>query len=88
MLQDRGELPKEEGDVIREYKSMHEEHVLSRWLGEDGREKEERIMKIGKEIKEEMGKKRRREEEKEEDETGSVKRRWDGSFSVEAFEIP
>ena len=44
-------------------------------------------MEIGKETKEEMGKKRRREEEKEENETRSVKRRCVGSFSVEAFDI-
>ena len=29
VLQDRGEWPKEEGDVIREYKAMHEEKILS-----------------------------------------------------------
>ena len=34
-----------------------------------------------------MGKKRRREEEKEENEAESVKRRWVGSFLVEAFDI-
>ena len=27
VLQDRGELPKEEGDVIREYKAMHEKQI-------------------------------------------------------------
>ena len=50
-------------------------------------DKGERIVKIGKETQEEMGSKRRREEEKEENETGSVKRRCVGSFSVEAFDI-
>ena len=44
-------------------------------------------MEIGKETKEEMGKKRRREEEKEENEPESVKRKCVGSFSVEAFDI-
>ena len=69
MLQDRGELPKEEGDVIREYKAMHEEKLLSSWLREDGKEKEERIMEIGKETNEEMGKKEeeRRGERRERD---------------------
>ena len=43
-------------------------------------------MKVGKETKEEMGKKRRREEEKEENETESVERGCVGPFSVEAFE--
>ena len=34
-LQDRGALPREEGDVIREYNAMHEENFLSSWLRED-----------------------------------------------------
>ena len=87
ILQDRRELPEEEGDVIREYKAMHEEKILSCWLREDGKEKKERTMEIGKESTEEMGKKRRREEEKDENETGSVKRLCVGSLSVEAFDI-
>ena len=39
VLQDMGELLEEEGDVIREYKAMHEEIFLSCWLREDGNEK-------------------------------------------------
>ena len=38
-------------------------------------------------IKKESGEKRRREGKKEENETKTVKRRCDGSVSVEAFEI-
>ena len=37
MLQDRGALPKEEGDVVREYKATHEDNFLSGWLREVGR---------------------------------------------------
>ena len=69
------------------YKALHEEHFLSSWLREVGEEKEQIIMEIGKETKEEMGKKRRREEEKEENETVFVKRRCVGSVSVEPFDI-
>ena len=29
MLDDRGALPKEEGEIIREYKSMHEDNFLT-----------------------------------------------------------
>ena len=36
MLQDRGALPKEEGDVIWEYEAMHEEKFLSSWLRKGG----------------------------------------------------
>ena len=32
-----GVLPEEEGDVIREYKAMHEENVLSSWLRAEGK---------------------------------------------------
>ena len=42
---------------------------------------------MGKETKEEMGKKRGREEENEENETGSVQKSCVGSFSAEAFDI-
>ena len=66
---------------------MREENFVSSWLREDGKEKEEITMEIGKETKEGMGKKRRREEEKDENETESVKRRCVGSVSVEAFDI-
>ena len=41
MLQDRGALPKEEGDVIIEYEAIHEENFLSSWLREDGADKTE-----------------------------------------------
>ena len=46
MLQDRGALPKEEGDVVREYKAMHEENFLSSWLRKDVDGKEERRKKV------------------------------------------
>ena len=42
MLQDRGALPKEEGDFIGEYKAMHEENYLSGWLREGGEGKQRR----------------------------------------------
>ena len=46
MLQDRGTLPMEEGDVIREYKAMPEENFLSSWLRADGKDKEEGKQKL------------------------------------------
>ena len=39
MLQDRGEMPNEEGDAVREYKAVHEESFLSSWLREGVRKK-------------------------------------------------
>ena len=40
-LQDRGALPREEGEVIMEYHAMHEEKFLSIWLRVDLVGKEE-----------------------------------------------
>ena len=42
MLQDRGALPEEEGDLVREFKAMHEDNLSSSWLREDGKDKKER----------------------------------------------
>ena len=36
MLQDRGEWPEEEGELMREFKAMHEGNFLSSWQ-EQGR---------------------------------------------------
>ena len=47
ILRERGALPKEEGDAIREYNAVHEEKFSSSWLREDGREKEERTKRRG-----------------------------------------
>ena len=66
---------------------MHEEHFLSSWSREDGREKEERTAKVSEENGEERGEKRKREVEEEEHKTVSVKRRCEGFVSVEAFGI-
>ena len=35
MLEDRGAVPKEDVDILREYQAMHEENFFSNWLGED-----------------------------------------------------
>ena len=85
-MKERGELPNEEGDVVREYKAMHEENFRSSWLREEERSKEERMAKAEKN-EEENGERRKREEEKEESETETVKRRCEGFVSVEDFEI-
>ena len=87
MLQDRGALPKEDGDVIGEYKAMHEENLLSNWLRKDGRTDREEEWRQKKKTKEEMSKKRTREEEKEENETESSIKRCVGIISAEAFDI-
>ena len=59
----RGELPNEEGDVVKDFKAMHEEDFWS-WLREDERGKEERMAKA-ESNEEEKGEKRKREEEKD-----------------------
>ena len=35
MLEDRGALPREDGDLLREYQAMHEENFCGSWLRED-----------------------------------------------------
>ena len=62
-------VPKEEVDVVREHKGMHEDNFLSSWLREVGEDKKEREMEVDRETKEEVSKTRTREEEKEENET-------------------
>ena len=52
-LQDRGALPRKEGDAIREFQAMREENFLSSWLREDGKSK----MKVDQEVREDVGKK-------------------------------
>ena len=87
ILRERGALPKEESDAIREYQTKDEENFSSSWLREDVREKEERTVEVGNENEEERVPKSRRDGEKEENETGIVKRRGEGLVSVEAFDI-
>ena len=58
MLEDRGLLPKEEGDIVREFKAMHEENFLSSWLREDVEGKEERKTKFNMETEEEVSRER------------------------------
>ena len=41
-MKERGELPNEEGDVVKEYKAMHEEDFWSSWLRQGERGKEEK----------------------------------------------
>ena len=81
IMKERGRLPNEEGDVVKEYKAMHEGDFWSRWQREDERGKDETMTNTERK-EEEKGEKRKREEEKEEYETVKVKR-----ASVEAFEI-
>ena len=42
MLEDRGALPREDGDPLREHQAMHEENFLSSWLRENVERKAER----------------------------------------------
>ena len=65
MLEDRGALPREDGDLLREYQEMHEENFLSSWLQEDVEGKEEEREKMNKEAKEEESRSGKREVEGE-----------------------
>ena len=86
IMKERGDLPDEEGDAVRECKAMYEENFWSNWLMEDERGKAERMAKAEKND-EEKSEKKKREEEKEENETGFGKRRCECFVSVEAKKI-
>ena len=53
MLEDRGTLSREDGDLLREYQAMHEENFLGSWLREVVEGKEEEREKMNKEAREE-----------------------------------
>ena len=61
-MKERGELLNEEGDAVRENRTMHEENFWSSWLRENVRGREERVAKAEKneEEKGEKGKEKRR----------------------------
>ena len=40
-MKERGELPNEEEDVVREFQAMHEEDFWTSWLREGEKSKEE-----------------------------------------------
>ena len=84
MLQDRGELPKEEGDVVREYKAMHEEDFQSSWLREDVEGIKERRKDNDEKARAEESRSGNRKVEREEEKMG-IKRRCVNLISSEAF---
>ena len=56
MLRDRGAVPKEDGDLLREYQSIHEENFPSIWLREDVEGKEEERKRLNEEAEREESK--------------------------------
>ena len=76
------ELPKEEGNVIRECKALHDQNFLSSWSREDGKQRK-------KNNGNRQGDQRRdgQKEEERRERDGSVKRRCVGSVSVEALKM-
>ena len=86
-LQERGALPRDEGDAIGECKAMHEENFLSSWVREFEKNKEGGTVERNRAAKEEVSKRKKREDAKEENETVVVERRCVNSVSAEAFDI-
>ena len=64
MLEDRRTLPKEDGYLLREYQTMHEETCLSSRLREDVEGKDEEWENVNKDATEEDSKSGKREERK------------------------
>ena len=63
MLEDRGALPREDGDMLRQYQAMHEENFLGSWLRLDAEGKVEEMERLIKEAKEEESKSGKKEVE-------------------------
>ena len=70
---------KKEGDLLREYKAMHEENCPSTWLREDVESTEERRNDMDKEAREEESMSGKRVVQREEEKT-VVKRRCVNRF--------
>ena len=66
MLEDRGALPKEDGDLPRECQAMNEANLFSSWLREDVEHKEEERVRMTRpnEKKAKVGKERERKKGK------------------------
>ena len=64
MLEDRRTLPKEDGHLLREYQTTHEETCLSSRLREDVEGKDEEREYVNKDAAEEESKSGKREERK------------------------
>ena len=65
MLEDRGALPKEDGNQLREYHAMHEEKFLGSWLRGDEEYKKAEMNKLSEEAKQAESKSGKREVERE-----------------------
>ena len=65
IMKERGELPNEEGDAVREYRVLHEENFWSSCRREDERGKEERMAEAEKNEEENGQKRTNRGESKE-----------------------
>ena len=56
MLEDRGALPRDDGDLLREYQAMHEESFRSSWLRENVEGEQAKMEKSEEEAKQEESK--------------------------------
>ena len=85
MLEYRGALPKEDGDLPREYQAMHEENFLSSWLREDMEREQEERKRLNEEAGREESNSGKREMEGERERV-EIKRRCLDGVSSEVFE--
>ena len=75
VLQDRSTLLQKEGDIVREYKALHEENFLINWLREDVESTEERRKRREEKVREQENRSGERMVEREEEKTVGVRRR-------------
>ena len=85
MLQDRGALLWEEGDIVRECKATHEETFLSSWLEGGCEGIEERRKDIENKSREKESRSGKREVERDEEKTVVVKRWCVNPFYSDVF---
>ena len=83
MLEDGSAFRKEDGELIREYKTTHEENILPRWLRKDLEMMTEEMEKVGKQATEEdKSGKRELEREREGVEVNSERVCFDRSLRL------
>ena len=85
ILEDRGALAREDGDLFRGFQAMHEENCLSSWLLEDVEGEEEERERLNEEAKKEGSKSGKRWVEGERKRV-EIKRRCLDLVTGEVFE--
>ena len=74
MFEVRGALPEEDGNQFREFRSTHEEKILSSWLRQDVEGEKAEMKRLNEKAKQEESKSGKREVEREGEKMGDQKK--------------